>query len=538
MMYRISVPGFFFGLLLSAGIAAQEAITYQGQIQDGNEPYTGAVDLEFRLYDAVDGGNQVGFGVEKDDVQVVDGLFQVELQFGTNAFDGGERFIEVEVDGVALEPRQRVSAAPVALHALNVDEAATVWAQSGSTAYYTDGNVGIGTDSPATRLQVLGRFVSGQGTNVASGVDSATVGGGGNEATALFSFVGGGSDNEASGSRSFIGGGSVNEATGDRAFVAGGAGNLAAGTNSFVGGRRASALHSASFVWSDSSLGAFESKADDQFLVRARGGVGFNTDDPQTDFHVMGDVAVGNMATDVRMGVGTDNPWSTLHVVAPEDETPLRVMVENNDQESTAIRAYSHGGVAIGNSWPDNHVTERGLRVYGRGSFGSTVLVGQLSSQEDNDLCIRTSGILSDCSSSERYKEDITELESALAMVREMRPVRYNWTESGNADIGMIAEDMKEIAPEIVHYTDDGEVSGFQYSRLGAILAGAIQELEIQAAGELAELREENAQLRSEVAKLSDQAERNRHLEERLARLESVLLDDARLAEGESGSGR
>lgn len=265
--------------------------------------------------------------------------------------------------------------------------------------------------------------------------------------------------------------------------------------------------------------------------MRADGGVGINTNEPETELHVMGDVAVGEFDRDDRLSVGTDNAWTTLHVVSNEGDDPLRVMVGDNSSENTAIRAYSNGGVAIGES--KSSVFERGLQVYGRGSFGSTLMVGQLSSFEDNDLCIRTSGILSDCSSSERYKENITELESGLEMVREMRPVRYNWIESGNEDIGMIAEEMKDIAPEIVHYTDEGEISGFQYSRLGAILAGAIQELDTQANKELAELREDNQQLRSQIAELKEQVGDRTALEERLTQLEAMLLEDLQVAEAE-----
>ncbi len=588
-----------FSLSLALTVQAGP-ITYQGQLQDDGSPANTQVDLEFALYDQDEGGSPLASD-SHDDVVVTDGLFQVELDFGTGAFDGGERWLEVIVDGQALDKRQLVTAAPSAQFALavasdsidsdqivsgavtsakivagavgasevdsaqiqervsgtcppdqairvidgdgNVNCQATgdeaIWEVDGNDTFYTDGNVGIGTDIPASDLQVQGRFVSGGSTNIASGGSSAAVGGVDNVADALFSFVGGGDANEAGGSRSFIGGGASNEANGDRAFIAGGILNVAEGTNSFAGGNRASALHDASFVWGDSSIGRFESSADDQFLVRAGGGVGINTNEPEADLHVMGDTAIGNFDSDARLSVGTDNPWTTLHVVSNEGNDPLRVMVGDNSAENTAIRAYAHGGVSIGDSLPDTYVHERGLTVHGRGSFGSTVLIGQLSSQEDNDLCIRTNGILSDCSSSERYKENVAELEAALEMVRDMRPVRYNWIESGNEDIGMIAEEMKEIAPEIVHYNDDGEISGFQYSRLGAILAGAIQELDTQADHELTKLRKENEHLRSQLAELREQvadnsrlADRNAELEDRLARLEEVLLEGRQLADG------
>ncbi len=94
-------------------------ITYQGQLQQQAQPFTGSVDLEFRLFDELVDGAQVGPSLEVRNVSVVDGLFQVELDFGPGVFDGTQRYLEIYVDGVALTPRQRVAAAPVALFALD-----------------------------------------------------------------------------------------------------------------------------------------------------------------------------------------------------------------------------------------------------------------------------------------------------------------------------------------------------------------------------------------------------------------------------------
>ena len=101
-------------LPLSLG-AQSNTITYQGQLRDGGTPVTGNVNLEFQLYDALTGGNAIGSPEQRLGVPVEDGLFQVELDFGAAAFDGSDRFLEVEVNGAPLSPRQRVSATPYAL---------------------------------------------------------------------------------------------------------------------------------------------------------------------------------------------------------------------------------------------------------------------------------------------------------------------------------------------------------------------------------------------------------------------------------------
>ena len=95
------------------------AITYQGQLQDGGGPFDGTPGMEFRLYDSLTDGNQIGNAEFFSGVPVEDGLFQVELDFGAGAFDGSERYLEIEVAGTTLEPRQRVASMPVAQFALD-----------------------------------------------------------------------------------------------------------------------------------------------------------------------------------------------------------------------------------------------------------------------------------------------------------------------------------------------------------------------------------------------------------------------------------
>ena len=95
------------------------AITYQGQLQDGGGPFDGTPGMEFRLYDSLTDGNQIGNAEFFSGVPVEDGLFQVELDFGAGAFDGSERYLEIEVAGATLEPRQRVASMPVAQFALD-----------------------------------------------------------------------------------------------------------------------------------------------------------------------------------------------------------------------------------------------------------------------------------------------------------------------------------------------------------------------------------------------------------------------------------
>lgn len=122
--------------------------------------------------------------------------------------------------------------------------------------------------------------IGGGETNAVLGF-AATVGGGannvaGNEAgNAIFATVGGGIANTASNEHATVGGGIANTASGKRATVPGGQENTAAGDYSFAAGRQAKANHDGAFVWGDSTDAEIHSGNDDQFIVRAKGGLWF-----------------------------------------------------------------------------------------------------------------------------------------------------------------------------------------------------------------------------------------------------------------------
>lgn len=101
---------------------SNSTITYQGQLQDSGEPFTGNANLTFRLYDQEDGGNQIGSELNFLGHPVVDGLFQVALDFGSGAFDGSSRWLEIRIDGAPLDKRQSLASVPLAQYALDAPD--------------------------------------------------------------------------------------------------------------------------------------------------------------------------------------------------------------------------------------------------------------------------------------------------------------------------------------------------------------------------------------------------------------------------------
>jgi len=118
-------------ILLCASVGTAQfgtAFSYQGRLMDSNDVANGKYDFQFRMFDDADTvvGIQIGPDVTAADVNVTDGYFTVELDFGSGAFDGNARWLEIGVrpgnqedpDPYSmLTPTQKISPAPYAMYA-------------------------------------------------------------------------------------------------------------------------------------------------------------------------------------------------------------------------------------------------------------------------------------------------------------------------------------------------------------------------------------------------------------------------------------
>ncbi|MEW5767367.1 MAG: tail fiber domain-containing protein, partial [bacterium] len=79
--------------------------------------------------------------------------------------------------------------------------------------------------------------------------------------------------------------------------------------------------------------------------------------------------------------------------------------------------------------------------------------------------------------SSLRFKEDIREIDKPLERVMSLRGVYFNWKDSNKQDIGLIAEEVGRVIPEVVTYEENGvDAIGLDYARLVALLIEAVKE--------------------------------------------------------------
>ena len=184
---------------------------------------------------------------------------------------------------------------------------------------------------------------------VTASVYGATIGGGGNAGwintvTDNYGTIGGGASNRAgdgvgtTSDKQFatVSGGYANVAGGYGSMVPGGYWNYAYGSYSFAAGYRARANHTGSFVWADSQSVDFASTANNQYLIRASGGVGINTNAPGTNkLRVAGNTAVDG---DLNMGYDGSN-GKIVNVLDPTSVQDAATKGYVDNKVSTSLSA-------------------------------------------------------------------------------------------------------------------------------------------------------------------------------------------------------
>jgi hypothetical protein len=79
--------------------------------------------------------------------------------------------------------------------------------------------------------------------------------------------------------------------------------------------------------------------------------------------------------------------------------------------------------------------------------------------------------------SSRRWKTNIEPIDGALDKVQRLRGVSFDWKENGQPDLGLIAEEVGEVIPEVVAFEENGkDAKSVDYARLVAVLIEAMKE--------------------------------------------------------------
>ena len=73
-------------------------------------------------------------------------------------------------------------------------------------------------------------------------------------------------------------------------------------------------------------------------------------------------------------------------------------------------------------------------------------------------------------------KTEIHTINDALGIVGKLRGVNYKWLSNGQEDIGVIAQEVQQVVPEVINETEDG-IKTVDYGRLVSVLINAVNEL-------------------------------------------------------------
>lgn len=152
----------------------------------------------------------------------------------------------------------------------------------------------------------------------------------------------------------------------------------------------------------------------------------------------------------------------------------------------TFVYTDASGNVGIGTSTP----TEK-LHVNGNGKFSGTVNLTSLSGAGNRAVYSDASGNLTNSSSDERLKENVSILSYGLDTVCSLNPVSYNWIDKeklgSQRELGLIAQEVQKFVPEVIGVSSQ-ETLTLDYAKLTPVLIKAIQEL-----------KAENESLRSQI---------------------------------------
>ena len=108
------------------------------------------------------------------------------------------------------------------------------------------------------------------------------------------------------------------------------------------------------------------------------------------------------------------------------------------------------------------------------------LMIGQTSGATANTIrCV--GDVVAYYSSDAQFKDNVEQLEGALDKVKQIRGVRFDWNDKQDVheghDIGVIAQEVEAVYPELVHHREHNDSKAVDYVKLTAVLIEAVKEL-------------------------------------------------------------
>jgi hypothetical protein len=127
---------------------------------------------------------------------------------------------------------------------------------------------------------------------------------------------------------------------------------------------------------------------------------------------------------------------------------------------------------------------ESGQIKIGTGANTAAHIAGIFSRTSSSGIAVyvNAAGTLGTSTSSVRFKRNVRDLGEASEVLMRLRPVAFEYRDEvveeggeGLPQVGLIAEEVAELAPELVAFGDDGEPYTVRYRMLAPMLLNEVQ---------------------------------------------------------------
>lgn len=234
------------------------------------------------------------------------------------------------------------------------------------------------------------------------------------------------------------------------------------------------------------------------------------------------------VAEDGNVGIGTTTPSFARLKVETTDTSAIWGIVETTSNSNFGVYG-EHTGSGRGVYGRASAVLGIGVDGFAAANSGFNIGVrGKSNSTAGYDFYADGAGINYGAASSRRWKNNVRVIENPLDKISQIRGVYFDWDaeNGGHHDVGLIAEEVGRVLPEIVTYEENGiDALGMDYSKLTPLLVEAVKAMRAENFSAIKVLRaEKNSDIASLKAVNDALRVENKDLHTRLNSLEQLVL--------------